>query len=577
MRLRFTIFTILLFLFACKSSEDVTYSAKSTVQLSDKEEKEFGRLYIDASKEKILGNIEKSKDLYQKAININPRSAAAHYELGLMHNASGDNQTAFEEFKIANQLDPQNYWYKLSYATFLESQGKIDEAIHLFKELVEENPKQLEIKYELSKLLLNRGKIEEGINYLNMIESEIGVTEEISFLKQRIYLSTNNVEKAANEIELLIQAIPSNVDYYNILANIYLSNEMPLKAAEVLESLEAKNVDDYRVQFSLAQIYKEMGETEKYKKYISLAFENPLMNIDQKVKFILSNYQVSLNEKEKINEAVELAKLIAKAHPDNAKSHALLADFLYFADRDKEAMDSYRRTIELDSSRFPVWNQLLVILSENQESELLLDYGPRAIELFPNQPTLYLIYGLGLSSNEQYEEAIDYLELGKDLVIDNQALKSQFYSTLGDIHHQLKDNKSSDENYEKALKIDPNNIYVLNNYSYYLSIRKENLDKAKQMSLKSNQIAPGQSSFQDTYAWILFQLGDFQEALVWIEKAVSSEANSSATLLEHKGDILFKLNKVDEALIYWKKAQEKGGGSKQLDQKIMDKQFYDEE
>jgi len=575
MSYRLILFLLFINLIACKSSESVSSPKIEKKELGEKESITFGRLYIEASKEKVLGNFEKSAELYKEALRIDPTSAAAHYELGLVYNAGGDVQSAFEEFKIANQLDPKNYWYKLSYATFLESQGSIEEAISLFVELSEENPDQLEIQYELAKLLLNQGKVEEGVKYLNMIEEEIGVTEEISFLKQRIYLSINNVDKAALEVEALIEAFPTNLGYYNTLANIYFSNDREEDAKEVLSRLEERDINDPQVQFSLAKLYLRMGELDLYKKYIFSAFASSELNIDDKIKFILSNYQIGADQKEELMQATDLAEVITKAHPNSAKSHALFADFLYFVDRDKEAMVEYQKTISIDSSRFPVWNQLLILLSENEETELLLNYGKRSIDLFPNQATLYLLYGLALSSDDQNKKAIEYLELGKDLVIENQALKSQFYSSLGDLYHEVKDDLSSDKSYEQALKLDPNNVYVLNNYSYYLSLRKENLERAKEMSLKSNMISPGQSSFQDTYAWILYQLGSYEEALEWINKAIGSDPDASAVLLEHKGDILFKLGKKDEAIEYWEKAKEKGGASELIEKKIEEKELHE--
>lgn len=567
----------ILLLFACKTQEKGSSSIDPAAkkELNRKQEVAFGRIYIDASKEKILGNFEKAAELFQQAIQINPQNAAAHYELGLVFSALKNNQNAFEEFKIANQIEPDNYWYKLSYASFLEGQGRIDEAIGLFKSLAEENPSQLELKYELAKLLLNSGKARESIKYLNLIEDDIGVNAEISGLKQRIYLSINEVELAAQEIEKLIQNDPQNLDYYTTLVNIYLSNGKEEEAQKVLLRLEAIEITDYRMQFNLAKINLQLGNREKYQEYIKAAFSAPEMDIDQKVKFLLSEYQVTSKQREKIQEGIELASIMTEAHPNDAKSHALLADYLYFADRDEEAIDSYRKTVDLDSSRFPVWNQLLVILSENQKNELLLNYAPRAIELFPNQPSLYFIYGLALSAEKEYQEAVDYLELGKDLVVDNQALKSQFYSSLGDIYHELGNDPVSDQNYDMALKLDPNNIYVLNNYSYYLSLRKENLEKAREMSLKSNQISPGQSSFQDTYAWILFQMGDYKLALEWINKALDSNSSPSGTLLEHKGDILFKLGRVEEALEFWEKAKASGQASESIERKISEKQWYE--
>mgnify|MGYP001444192622 FL=1 len=211
---------------------------------------------------------------------------------------------------------------------------------------------------------------------------------------------------------------------------------------------------------------------------------------------------------------------------------------------------------------------MLIILSETNDQEKLIDYGQRAVNLFPNQPTVYLLYALGLSSDKQYEEAIEYLELGKDLVLENNALKSQFYSSLGDSYHELGEHAESDKNYEKALSLDPNNVYVLNNYSYYLSLRKDSLEKAKTMSKRSNDLAPGQPSFLDTYAWILYQLGEFEEANEWIDKALKADGERSGVLLEHKGDILFQLENKEQAMDYWKRAEAAGDASENIKKKI---------
>ena len=566
-----------LLLFACStpkstSSKKVT---QNTVELSEKESVAFGRHYIDGTKEKILGNYEQAVEFYKKALSINPYSAAANYELGLTYNSLKNADLAYQQFKIASELEPSNYWYKLSYATFLQSQGKIEESITVFKQLVKENPTQIELKYELAKLLLNQRKTKEGIEYLNQIEAEIGISEEISFLKQRIYLSENNVEGAANEIKKLSEAFPQEMQYYGILADIYLNNGKKAQALEILQQMEKLDPQNYLVQFSLAEYYRSEGDKENYQKSINKAFSNPSMNIDEKVKYILTFYQVDSKDAKRKEEGIALCKLVTEAHPDNAKSHALLADFLYFDNQREAAKKAYQRTIELDSSRFPVWNQLLVILSETNDIKGLLNYGSRAVELFPNQPTIYLLYGLGLAQDNQHEKAIEFLGLGKDMVIDNQALKSQIYSSMGDSYHSLKKHKDSDYHYEKALELDPNNVYVLNNYSYYLSLRKEKLELARTMSLKSNTLAPNQSSFQDTYAWILYQLEDYETANEWIDKALENDGGKSGTLLEHKGDILYRLEQKEKALEFWIKAKEAGNASDLIDKKIADKKLYE--
>jgi len=171
-------FIFSLILLACGSSKkqvikSISQKKETSIKLDEKDEVLFGRLYIDASKEKILGNYDKAAELFSRALKVNPNSAAAHYELGLIYGMQSMEEEAFLEFEKARQLEPDNYWYKISYATFLQSEGRIEESIKLFKELVEENPNQVELKYELSKLLFNLEKYDESIAYLNQIEKEM--------------------------------------------------------------------------------------------------------------------------------------------------------------------------------------------------------------------------------------------------------------------------------------------------------------------------------------------------------------------------------------------------------------------
>ena len=162
-----------------------------------------------------------------------------------------------------------------------------------------------------------------------------------------------------------------------------------------------------------------------------------------------------------------------------------------------------------------------------------------------------------------------------EFVVDNKNLLLEFYSSLAETYHSTNQHKLSDKYYEKALDVDSNNVFVLNNYSYYLSLRKIRLEKAKAMSFKCNQIAPDNGTYQDTYAWILYSLGEYIEAREWILKALLNGGEKSAVIVEHYGDILYKLGDFEGALDQWKKSKELGGESQFLIQKINDKKLYE--
>ena len=236
---------------------------------------------------------------------------------------------------------------------------------------------------------------------------------------------------------------------------------------------------------------------------------------------------------------------------------------------DFEAAREYLlKSIELQKDRFQVWNQLIIIDSELLDWEAMADHSELALELFPSNPALYYYQGIALVQLQEFEEAIEILETGKLMVFKSESGIVDFYILLGDAYNGLNDHKNSDKNYDLALEVNPDNAYVLNNYAYYLSIRKEKLEQAEQMAKKAVELEPNQYNYQDTYAWVLFQMGKFEDAANWLKLAVNNGGSVNGEIIEHYGDALYKLGKVDEALIQWKQAKEVGDATDLLDEKI---------
>ena len=148
-------------------------------------------------------------------------------------------------------------------------------------------------------------------------------------------------------------------------------------------------------------------------------------------------------------------------------------------------------------------------------------------------------------------------------------------ASLGDAYHELGKHTSSDSAYNASLKYDSNNLYVLNNYSYFLSLRNVELGRALKMSKKTIAKEPLNASYLDTYGWILYLKGEFNEAEKYLSKSLMNGGEKSAEVLEHYGDVLYRLNRKDEANAYWKKAKEAGGSSEALINKTSSKKLDD--
>jgi tetratricopeptide (TPR) repeat protein len=354
-----------------------------------------------------------------------------------------------------------------------------------------------------------------------------------------------------------------------------MSNGMPDKALSVYTTIVERFPEDPYIHLSLSDYYRKQGDKERSFEEMKLGFANPDLDIDTKIQVMLSYYSVSEFVDDMRDQALELADILVKTHPDDPKSHSMRADFLVREERYQEARDGFRQVIALDSSRFLVWENLLRVEVELQDYLSMRDESKRMIELFPVQAMGYLFNGVANYQLKDYEAALGSFKQGVGFVVANNLLMSQFYAYLGDVSYQTGDTRASFEYYDKTLLMDPNNSYVLNNYAYYLSLLGENLERAESMAKKATILDPENSANLDTYGWVLYRLGKYQEAETWISKAIDSGASQDAVVLEHYGDVLFRLNDPDKALEFWKKAQQAGKGSEFLEKKITDGILYE--
>ena len=122
--------------------------------------------------------------------------------------------------------------------------------------------------------------------------------------------------------------------------------------------------------------------------------------------------------------------------------------------------------------------------------------------------------------------------------------------------------------YEQALKYNDKNVPVLNNYSYFLTLRKHDLDKAERMSAQCIKLEPNNPTYLDTYAWVFFMKGNYTLAHIYIRSALEKDTTNSAELVDHYGDILYMTGDKEKALEQWKKAQELGKDTEILKRKI---------
>lgn len=563
---------------SCKSKKGITDSAPvektSTKELSEKSRVEFEHLFFDGAREKLLGNYDLAETRFLQALRVDPTSAATMYELGTIYTYQNNKNQALFYSKKAAIADPKNIWYQLLYAECLKDKKQMMEVVGVYERLLQNYPDRIDFYYELANAYLYANKPNEALKTYSKIEDHVGVTEDASMQKIKIYKSLNNADKAIDEAKKLIVAFPKEGKYYGILGELYQEKGLNEKALQAYHDLLKIDPENAYVHLSLADYYRNQKQNEKAFEEIKIAFKSKELDIDTKIKILLSYYSITETYSELKPDADELCKILVEVHPDEAKAFSMYGDFLYRDKKLEQARIEYRKAISLDKEKYALWSQLLIIESELNDYQAMEKESKEAIELFPNQALPYFFNGAANIQLRNFKDAVDVLEEGKNFAFD-KLLLAQFYANIGDAQNQLKNYSASDSSYTKALQIDPNNTYVLNNYAYYLSLRNVDLEKAEKMSKRTNDLEPNNNSYQDTYGWILYQMQKYDDAKIWIGKALENGGKNNGTLLEHYGDVLYQLGDQENAVKYWQDAKKTGGASELIDKKIAEKKLYE--
>jgi tetratricopeptide (TPR) repeat protein len=573
MQMQKTNLIILFFLTFLISSCNIFKHSDNTVRnVSEKDNvREFNFAFIEAEKQKMLGNFDDASMLYEKCKSLDPKSAVIYYELATLYIQKELFNKAIEEAKTAIKLNPQNSWYKALLAVLYKQTNNPNDAISVYKELTRDNFERIDFLYDLANLYSDVKKYDDAIKTYNLIESNYGLNETISLEKERIYYLTGDKNKANNEIQKLIKSNPAEIRYLGMLAESYVNENEFEKAKETYQQMLSVDSANGLVHLSLADFYRITKDYDKSFLELKTAFASQEVEIDVKIKMLISFLSYSSESTELKNQSYDLLNILLKTHPDDPKTHTLYADFLIRDKKNQDAREQLRLVIKTEKSKYLIWEQLLLLESELQDFPNMYSESDEALQYFPNQPILYYFKGLSSIQLKKPEEAIPLLNTGIGLVTDNPSLKADMYSLLGDAYHKTGNTKESDSAMEQVLKLDKGNKIVLNNYSYYLSLRGDSLDKAERMSLVCVELDPLNSTYIDTYAWVLFKQKKFEKALVEIEKAYNNGGNRSAVIVEHYGDILYKLGQTERAIEKWNEAIKIGKGSEFLEKKVTQK------
>ena len=544
-------------------------------KLSYKSQFRFKYLFFESQRLKALEDYPKAVGLMEQCVAIDPLNADANLELSILHTITENLTSALFYANMAFKLNPDNTWILLHLAQVNVALGNLQGELNAHLSLVKLEPSNLDFKYSLAQSYTRNNLFKKAIGVYETIEDRLGVSQEVSVVKERLYIALGDLKSAVKELQILIDHFPANLSYRGMLAELYQANNMNEEALQVYTNILNENPSDPNSNIALAEHYRLKNDLNKAFKYLNYCFDNPSFSREIKFQILLSYFELATSDSSYL---ALLEPLLDKAlfyHPNDPSFHGLSGDLYYQSNQMDLAYKSYLKALDFGESDYFIWNRCLLIGLELQLYKEVIDLGDRAIQLNPIQPMLYLLTGLAYSIDTRYDNAILVLNKGLKYVVNNKPLRAEFFSYLGDAYHSLALHKLSDDSYEKSLTLQPENHVVLNNYSYYLSLREVNLEKAEQLSKACNELRPDQANYQDTYGWILYKLGMHSKSLEWLRDALLNSNSASFVIMEHYADALYQNGLKEEAVQFWRKAISLGGDSPLLLKKAKDEALYE--
>lgn len=521
----------------------------------------FKMYYYEAVKQQISGNYDAAYDLLEHCIGINPNAAEAYFMLSFYDGILKGDSAAFADVKKASELNPTNNAYLERIGVGYVSMGNLDEAVKAYEKLSRNSPERSDVLDFLAQLYSRQKDYDKMLDVLNRMEALEGASEDLTLAKMRVYSLQGKKEEEYNELKNMSEKHPNDMNYRVMLGNWLLQNGKPDEAGKLyIEVLQAEP-ENIMARMSMIDYYRTSGQAMRADSLQEVMLVSPKTPVDGKM--ALMRQVVADNEKNGADSTlvIDLFKKILKEPQETSDMAQLYAAYLTLKKMPQDSISKVLETV-LAISPDNVAARLQLIQAEwnKQDFDRVIELSNQALDYSPDELAFYYFLGFAYIQKDDDDSALKVLRRGVSQINDqsNPSLVSDFYAIMGDILHDKGDDKGAYAAYDSCLQWKDDNYGCLNNYAYYLSVENKDLDKAAQMSYRTVQAEPDNSTFLDTYAWILFMQKKYAEALQYIDMAVKNDTTKSAVIIEHAGDIHAVNGDIDGAVKYWNEALKAG-------------------
>ena len=524
--------------------------------------------YLEGIKSNVLeGDSARAKAWFKKVLEIDSTHSPSLYELASLTTLDQPEE-ALQYSLNANAIDTTNTWYKMQLGRLLIATQRYASALTLYDQLIRMNPNDPD-NYRLKALLYDQlGQPEKALEMLETAENRFGIIELLASHKVQLLLNTQQFDRAMAEARMLVETFPYNEDNYVVLAELYAMMNMNNLAQENYDKALSINPNSMRALASLNDFYKRQNDNVRFLETATKLFRLKEFPLETKLKFYEELFQNPSFVRNNFIQMGELVRTLAITYPEDLRTLDLYARYLIAGGSIEQALQLYKSHVTDSIPQKQIFNDIIGMEAYLKRADSVDKYTTIALERFPEDAELRLqkasVTAYMLEKPQEaiplFEEALKYAK--------TDSLRSVIYGAIGDNYHTLGDDRKCFKAYDKGMKLDTTNVSIYNNYSYFLSLRNERLDKALEWAQKAVRLDPNNPTFLDTYAWVLYQLGCYEEARIPMRQAISLDSDNNKELFVHYGDILYKLGDRYMASYYWKKALENGYDAQEIENRL---------
>ena len=537
----------------------------------------YNYFFLEAMRQQDMGNLTAAFDLLRHARDLNPAAPEVYYQLAAFYVDMKKDAVAREYFEKAASLDPENSAYQEKLGKLYVSQKDYPNAIKAFERLYEANKTRSDVLQLLYQLYGSQNDYKMMIKCLERLETVEGTSEQISLSKMQIYEQMGEKRKEYDELKALVDGHPLDLNYRVMFGNWLLQNGKKKEALQKYRDVLKEDPDNSLAKVSMMDYYNNIGDKASVKTILRDLLQSP--KAAQTLKLELLRQVIASSQKDNNPDSTEVLRLFSEAlavPQENADIYMLKAAYMSFLKLPKPDITRvYERAIEIEPDNSSARIALIQNIWDTHDYDKVIAICRPAIEYNPDEMIFYYFQGMAQFQKHDNNAALETFRKGVGQIKPDSdpSIVSDFYGIMGDILHEKGLNKEAFQAYDSCLQWKPDNVAALNNYAYYLSQANENLAKAEEMSYKTIKAEPNNSTFLDTYAWILFQQKRYEEAKIYIEQVIRNDSTLSNEVNEHVGDIYAQTGDMAKAIEFWQKAIDGGNDSATLRKKLKLKKY----